>query len=112
MFIISAAEGSWMQGGMSRALPQSGGPAGGMDGRGNAMDTGKGNSGPLGAAQPASGQGGPAMSAPLPPQLRGIIPPFMYRGNNFGPGGAPPANFPPNFQGNGRQRYPESRQAG
>jgi hypothetical protein len=96
---------------MSRASPQSGGSTGGMDGRGGAMEPGKGSSGPLGGAQPPSGPGGPAMAAPLPPQLRGIIPPFMYRGNNFGPGGGPPSNFPPNFQGNGRQRYAEqSRQ--
>ncbi|XP_059483980.1 protein PRRC2C isoform X2 [Neocloeon triangulifer] len=104
-------EGSWMQGGMARAPPLPGGLLVVGDARGGAaMDLGKGNSGPLGAAPPASGQGGPSLAAPLPPQLRGIIPPFMYR--NFGPGGGP-SNFPPTFQGNtnSRQRYPDqSRQ--
>ncbi|XP_065337387.1 protein PRRC2A isoform X3 [Cloeon dipterum] len=104
-------EGSWIQGGMARSAPV---PGGALEPRaGGAQDQGKGNSGPLGAAQPASGPAGPGMSAPLPAQLRGIIPPFMYRGSQFGPGGGPPSNFPQNFQGNNnnnsRQRYPEQQ---
>ncbi|KAF2905937.1 hypothetical protein ILUMI_00241 [Ignelater luminosus] len=87
-------EGSWIQGGSrpgAEAPPRS-------------------NSVPLGPPPQLSGPVGPNQQQPLPPQFRGLIPPFMYRGN-FAPNGHGGPNFAniPGSMNSGRNRMPENR---
>ncbi|KAB0800432.1 hypothetical protein PPYR_06172 [Photinus pyralis] len=93
-------EGSWIQGGSRPGIeppPRS-------------------NSAPLGPPPQLSvpvGQNQPPQQ-PLPPQFRGLIPPFMFRGNNFpanGHGGSNFSNAPGTAASNGRNRMTDNRGA-
>ncbi|KAK5649329.1 hypothetical protein RI129_000358 [Pyrocoelia pectoralis] len=90
-------EGSWIQGG---SRPGTEPPP-------------RSNSAPLGPPPQLSvpvGQNQPPQQ-PLPPQFRGLIPPFMFRGNNFPANGHGGSNFSnaPGTASNGRNRATENR---
>ncbi|KAJ8947998.1 hypothetical protein NQ314_008514 [Rhamnusium bicolor] len=63
-------EGSWTQGGQRPAGGESTGPP-------------RPASGPLGAPPQLSAQVGLPQQQPFPPQIRGVMPSFMYKGSNF-----------------------------
>ncbi|KAK4881051.1 hypothetical protein RN001_004370 [Aquatica leii] len=91
-------EGSWIQGGS----------------RSGTEVASRNNSAPLAPPPQLSVQAGQTQQPPqqpLPPQFRGLIPPFMFRGNNFPSNGHGNSNFS-NVSGpvnNGRSRASDNR---